>query len=112
MLIKLPRVWYEIYETNRKNIHYQIQRAFTVIKNSNSKFKFALLHETGNSFGSVKKVMGVLQFVNKGSIVNALEKFYIHLEAKKNSQINDKSPFGHSKVFDTVVQRDCSRYRP
>jgi hypothetical protein len=47
--------------------------------------------------------MDFLHVVNKVSFMNALEKFYIHLETKKKNQINGKSTLGHNKIFDTII---------
>jgi hypothetical protein len=45
----------------------------------------------------------------KGSILDTVEKEYIHKEMKINNHINDKCTVKPNAIFDTVVHKDTSR---
>ena len=53
-----------------------------------SKFAQHLLHE-GNDFGPLENIMDIVQYANKGRLMDTKEKFYIYDLTCKGSQIND-----------------------
>jgi hypothetical protein len=49
----------------------------------------------------MEESMEILHLQNKGTHLNALEKFYIYAEHKKQNHLNDDQTIFPNKIFDT-----------
>ena len=58
----------------------------------------------GHDFGPMENIMDVVQYTNKGRLMDTLEKFYIYELTCKGSQINDKLTIQRNPIFETVVR--------
>jgi len=67
-----------------------------------SKFAQHLLDE-GHDFGPMENVMDIVQYANKGRMMDTLEKFHIYELTCRGSQINDKLTIQRNPIFETVV---------
>ena len=54
-------------------------------------------------FGPMENIMYVVQYANKGRLMDTLEKFYIYKLTCKAPQINDKLTIQRNPIFETVV---------
>ena len=59
--------------------------------------------------------MDTLQFINKGKLINSLEKYYIYSETVSSNQINEESTTESNQIYDVVRQMrtvdvDCDLY--
>jgi hypothetical protein len=52
----------------------------------------------------MEHIMDTLQFVNKGKLINSLEKFYIYSETVISNQMKEESTTESNKVYDVVRQ--------
>jgi len=70
---------------NGSSFHKWYNEHFQSLKYQNSTLTFAEhLHGTGNSFGLKEYIRDTLQFVQKGKLMNSLEKFDIYSETIGN----------------------------
>ena len=74
----------------------------------NSKFA-QHLHEYNHSFGPVNSVMGILQIVGKGAIMDTLERYRIYKITNLGAQINDESTATCNILFNTLIRHDVPR---
>ena len=68
-----------------------------------SKFAQHLLDE-GHDFGPMENVMDIVQYANKGRMMDTLEKFYIYELTCRGSQINDQLTIQRNPIFETTVR--------
>jgi len=59
--------------------------------------------------------MDTLQFINKGKLINSLDKYYIYSETVSSNQINEESTTESNQIYDVVRQMrtvdvDCDLY--
>jgi len=52
--------------------------------------------------------MTVLHATRKGSMLNTLERFYIHQATQNDSQLNDKNTITPNPIFNTILQHSKS----
>ena len=69
-----------------------------------SKFAQHLLDE-GHDFGPMEDIMDIIQFENKGRMMDTSEKFYIYELICRGSQINDKLTVQRNPIFETIVRQ-------
>jgi len=70
---------------NGRSFHKWYNEHLQSLKYQNSNSTFAEhLHDTGHLFGPKECIMDTLQFVQKGKLVNSLEKFDIYSETIRN----------------------------
>ncbi len=69
--------------------------------NGNSKFAQNLI-EHKHSIGPIDKITHTFHFVNKGSMLDTLEKDHIYRITNLGSQINDRNTVVHNILFDTI----------
>jgi hypothetical protein len=55
------------------------------------------------TFGSIKKNNANLILPEKGPHLHNTEGFYIHIDAAKDNQLNDKQTILLNKIFDTIL---------
>jgi hypothetical protein len=79
-------------------------------KYSNNKSKFAQhVTEEGHAFGPINDIMDVIHIVNKGRMLDTLEKFYIYRETQLGIQINDKLTVQPKPFFEALIQNNPHR---
>jgi len=67
-----------------------------------SKFAQHLLDE-GHDFSPMEDIMDVIQYANRGKLMDTIERFHIYELTSKGSQINDKLTIQRNPIFETVV---------
>ena len=70
---------------------------------SKSKFAQHLLEE-GHEFGPMESIMDIVQYANKGKMMDTIEKFHIYELTRRGSQINDKLTIQRNPIFETIVR--------
>ena len=70
--------------------------------NGNSKFT-QHLSEHKHSISPTDQIMHTLHFMNKGSLMDTLEKYHIYRIINLGSQINDRNTVVHNIIFDTML---------
>jgi hypothetical protein len=79
-------------------------------KYNNQKSKFAQhLLDSQHSIGKMENIMDIMHIMNKGKMMDTVEKYYIYKETKINNQINDRLTIQPNIIFDTIVQQDTHR---
>jgi hypothetical protein len=68
-----------------------------------SKFARHLLDE-GHDFGPMENIMDIVQYANKGRMMDTLEKFYIYELTCRGSHINDQLTIQRNPIFETLVR--------
>ena len=63
----------------------------------------------------MEHIMDTLQFINKGKLINSLDKYYIYSETVSSNQINEESTTESNQIYDVVRQMrtvdvDCDLY--
>ena len=77
----------------------------------NSKYTQHLI-ENGHSIGPINKSMTILHTINKGKMMDMLERFHIYTITKENNQINDRNTVMQNILFDVLLQKTTSRGHP
>ena len=74
-------------------------------KYANNRSKFAqYVIDEGHAFGPINDVMNTIHIVNKGILLDTLEKFYIYKETQRGNQINDKIIVQKNPLFKALIQ--------
>ena len=60
----------------------------------------------------MEEIMDVLHVVERGKLMDTLERFHIYKETKTENQINDRNTVARNILFDTVLQNYTSRWHP
>ena len=69
------------------------------------KSKFAQhLPDEGHDFGPMEVIMDVIQYANKGKLMDTIERFHIYELTSKGSQINDKLTIQRNPIFDLELR--------
>jgi hypothetical protein len=98
----------------------QIVRSFRVrfsehfrdYKHNNNKSKFAQhLLDNRHSIGPIEDIVQVLYKMNKGKLMNTVERYYIYKETCMNNQIDDKNTAKPNIIFETLIHNNTSRAR-
>jgi hypothetical protein len=76
-------------------------RDFT-LGHTKSKFAEHLIHHH-HSISPMDAVMEPICFMPKGRLMNTVEKFHIHQETKRNTQINDKNTLQPNAFYEDLV---------
>ena len=71
--------------------------------NHRSKFAQHVLDE-GHALGPMIDIMDVVHIVEKGRMLDTLEKYYIYRETQSGSQINDKLMVQKNPIFETLIR--------
>ena len=77
----------------------------------NSKYAQHLI-ENGHSIGPINEPITILHTINKGKIMDTLERFHIYNVTKGNNQINDINTVTQNILFDVLLQKTTSRGHP
>jgi hypothetical protein len=82
-------------------------------KHNSTKSKFAAhLLENRHSIGKIDDIMDVLHITKKGRTTDTIEKYYIYIETKNGTQINDKNTVKPNRIFEAILRREtdgCAR---
>jgi hypothetical protein len=78
----------------------------------NRQFKIRTSVRKNHSFGPIDTVLDVLQVVEKGALMDTLEKYHIHRITSLGTQINDRSTMSRNPLFDTLFQYASHRGHP
>jgi hypothetical protein len=62
------------------------------------------LLDTQHPLKPIDECMSALHTTKKGSMLNTIERFYIHQATQNNSQLNDKNTVTPNPIFDTILQ--------
>ena len=74
-----------------RSFYVRFREHFNYFKHGNGCSKFAQhLIEHRHAIGSTDQIMNVLHSINKGKMMDTLEKFHIYKETKLENQINNK----------------------
>jgi hypothetical protein len=79
--------------------------------NHTSKFVQHLI-EHNHSFGTIHNTMQVLQHHSKGTLLNAVENFYIYTEYITNNHLNDNQTIFPNKIVDIFLKPHHSQIHP
>jgi len=78
-------------------------------KYNKSKFAQHLL-DNKHSISPTEDIMKVLYKMNRGKLMDTMERYYIYRETYMNNQINDKNT-AKPVIFETLVHENTSRAR-
>jgi hypothetical protein len=87
-----------------KPFSVSVREYFRHYKYANNKSKFAehpLDHH--HSFGPMNTTMDILHLPYKGTMMNALKRFHIYNETKRDNQVNDRHSVKPSAIFDSII---------
>jgi hypothetical protein len=62
-----------------------------------------------HSFGPMEDIMDIVHVINKGKMMDTLERYYIYKETKSNNQINDKLTVKPNAIFKTLIHEASHR---
>ena len=77
----------------------------------NSKYAQHLI-ENGHSFGPINESVTILHTINKGKMMDSLEKVHTYNITKASNEINDRNTVTQNILFDVVLQQTTSRGHP
>ena len=60
--------------------------------------------EQSHTFGPVHQTMQILQYRDKGTHFNTIERFFIYVEFSKNYRLNDEHSISPNKIFDALLK--------
>ena len=60
--------------------------------------------EQSHTFGPIQQTMQILQFQDKISHLNTIERFFIYAEFLKNTHLNDEHSISPNKIFDALLK--------
>ena len=83
----------------------------TNIKNGKSNFAQHLA-DNNHTFGPIEEVMNIVYITKKGKLMDALERFHIYEETKRNNQINAKNKVHQNIIFYMIIHASTGRGHP
>jgi hypothetical protein len=60
--------------------------------------------EQSHTFGPIHQTMQILQYQDKGTHLNTIERFFIYAEFSKNTHINDEHSISPNKIFEALLK--------
>ena len=60
--------------------------------------------EQSHTFGPIHQTMQILQFQDKGTHLNTIERFFIYAEVLKNTHLNDEHSISLNKIFEALLK--------
>jgi len=78
------------------------KHAFKTNSHSSNYAKHIL--EESHTFGPIDQTMQVLQYREKGTHLNTIERFFIYTVFSKNNHLNDEHSISPNKVFDSLLK--------
>jgi hypothetical protein len=79
--------------------------------NGNSSFAQHVL-DNRHDFGTMENIMNPIHIIEKGRLMDTIEKYSIFCETKLCNQINDKLTVKPNVIFETVIREDPHRGIP
>jgi len=79
--------------------------------NGNSSFAQHVL-DNRHDFGTMENIMNPLHIMEKGRLMDTIEKYYIFRETMLCNQINDKITEKPNAIFENVIHEDSHRGIP
>jgi hypothetical protein len=67
------------------------------------------LIDNKHSIAPMEDITELVHVTNKGSMMNSLERFHIHILTELDKQINDKSTVKYKATFDTIIHKTSYR---
>jgi hypothetical protein len=61
------------------------------------------LTEENDPLTPITDCMEILQYINKGPMLNTIEKFHIYKETPKRNPLNDMDTITHNAIFDVLI---------
>ena len=60
--------------------------------------------EQSHSFGPIQNAMHILQYHDKGTHLNTMERYYICAEFSKNNRLNDEHTIFPNKIVEALLK--------
>jgi len=57
-----------------------------------------------HTFGPIDQTMQILQYREKGTHLNTIERFFIYAEFSKNHHLNDEQSISPNRIFDALLK--------
>jgi len=83
--------------------HYKEHRSAFYHNGRTSNFA-QLLQDNAHSFGPIDNVMQVLHHQKKGTHLNTIERFHIHIEHTAGNHLNNDHTIFPNRIFDTLIK--------
>jgi hypothetical protein len=62
------------------------------------------LHDKSHTFGPINDIMQVLHNQKKGTHLNTIEKFHVHIEHAAGNHLNDDHTIFPNNIFDFLIK--------
>ena len=103
--MNLHRLQQTVHRTDRQSFYTRFKEHAREYKYATNKSNYAKhLLDTQHTLKPIEECMTVLHITRKGSMLNTLERFYIHQATQNDSQLNDKNTFTLNPIFNTILQ--------
>jgi len=79
----------------------RLQRNLCALRCRSSNYAKHIL-EQSHTFGPMHQTMQILQYWDKGTHLNTIERFFIYAEFSKNNYLNDEN--SPNKIFDALLK--------
>jgi len=90
-----------IGQTGKDERHKVHKHAFKTSNHSSCYTKHIL--EQLHTFGPIDQTMQILQYREKGTHLNTIERFFIYAEFSKNNHLNDEQSISRGKKFFDIL---------
>jgi predicted GIY-YIG superfamily endonuclease len=60
--------------------------------------------EQSHTFGPIHQTMQILQYQDKGTHLNTIERFFIYAEFSKNHHLNDEYSISPNRIFEALLK--------
>jgi hypothetical protein len=64
----------------------------------------------GHKYGTIEGTMKILHRNKKGRLLNTVEQFYIYIDTKQNSHLNDLYSDSFNPIYDTLFSYTSQQY--
>jgi hypothetical protein len=68
------------------------------------------ISNTGHRYGTIDDTMKILCKNKKGRLLNTVEQFYIYINKKQNSHLNDIYSDNYNPIYDTLLSYTAQQH--
>jgi hypothetical protein len=89
----------------RRQLYTRYKEHRSAFYNNSRTSNFAqLLQDNAHSFGPIDNIMKVLHHHKKGTHLNTIERFHIHIEHTAGNHLNDDHTNSPNRIFDALIK--------
>ena len=88
-----------------RNFNKRYKEHKNALKTNSHTSKYAKhILEQSHTFGPIHQTMQILQYQDKGTHLNTIERFFIYADFSKNNSLNDVHSISPYKIFEALLK--------